>query len=119
MAWTVPVPQDTWKERDTASFLREIHTRLRFGSFSWNPPSVASATAVDTTLTSTDDARLGVLRAGMWIDVCPPSGGITSGLVVEEAWVPADGSLTIRLYNATGSPIDEASGTWSFVGVIV
>jgi len=116
--WTSPKPQDRWSDRETFSFLREIHTRFKHGSFTWNPPSVGANTTVDTTLTTSDAAVLEGLRAGMAVTVTPPS-TLDTGLTVGGAWVATDDTLTIRLGNLTAGAINPASGTWVFMGVIV
>lgn len=115
MPWTMPFPQDnTWKEREVLYFLREIHRRVKFGSFTFDPGSVGAGTALDTTVTG--DAFTG-LRAGMAIVVTPPS-NINAGLGVT-AWVPADDTLTIRLLNVTAGALNPGSATWAFAGVMI
>lgn len=117
MSWTVPLPQDNWKERDTYVFLREVWTRIKADTFTWDPPNLASGVTTDTTLTSTDASQLAGLRAGMPIFVTPPS-TLNSGLVVAGAWVPSDDQLTIRIYNSNGSATNPLSGTWGFGGFL-
>jgi hypothetical protein len=117
MPWTVPRPQDRWSDREIGSFLREIFTRIKFGSFTWDPPSVSANTTVDTTLTTTDAPQVEGLRTGMSVKVTPPS-TVDAGLLLD-AWVPADDQLTVRLRNVTGSGINMTSTTWSFMGVLV
>jgi hypothetical protein len=116
MAWTAGFPTDRMDERQRAAFLREVYTRVKADTFTWNPPNVPATSAVDTTLTTTDAPELTGLRAGMPVAVTPPSTvdtGITWG-----AWVGADDTLTIRLRNHTGSDVDMASGTWGYMGVL-
>ncbi|HYF52976.1 MAG TPA: hypothetical protein VEA41_01820 [Salinarimonas sp.] len=117
MPWTVPLPQDTWGDRDTMSFLREVHTRIKAASFTWNPASVSAGATLDTTLTSASVPQLKGLRAGMAVQVTPPS-SINSGLHVTGAWVPADNQLTVRLYNSTAGALDAGSAIWAFMGVL-
>lgn len=117
MAWSSARPQEqTWEDKELYSFLREIHRRLVFGSFTWNPPNVPAASTVDTTLTTSTVAELRGLRTGMVATVSPPS-AIDAGLIWG-AWVPADDQLTIRLANVTAGGINPGSGTWAFQGVI-
>jgi hypothetical protein len=115
VSWFSPSPLERWEKRDIFVFLREVFTRHRtFGTFTWDPPSVGANTTVDATVT--DDALTG-LRAGQPVYVTPPS-TLDAGLVCGGAWVAADDSITIRLGNVTASPINPASGTWAFQGVI-
>lgn len=119
MAWTVPLPQDNWSERDKNAFLREVWMRYRNAFvFAWDAPSVGAGDTVDTTLTSATVPQLGSFRAGMPVYVSPPP-SITAGLHVTGAWVPADGQLTIRLYNSTGGGIDLGSADWSVGGALL
>lgn len=112
-------PRDNESDKDKWKFVREVHTRFgRFSYFTFDPPNVGAGATVDTTLTTTDDERLEGLREGMFVQVTPPSTGLTAGLHITAAWVPADDQLTIRLYNSTGGGINEASGTWSYAGVL-
>jgi hypothetical protein len=114
MSWGCGLPQDQWKEREISSFLREIHTRWKCDTFTWDPPNVPANSVVSTTLTTVDASTVKGLRAGMPIQVTPPS-DIADGLSVT-AWVATDNTLTIRLRNHTGGAIDQASGTWGFIG---
>lgn len=119
MPWAVAKPQEMQdSDREAYTFLREIHTRCKFGSFTWDAPSIAANTTVDTALTTTDAAVLKGLRAGMAVTVSPPS-TLDTGLVVGAAWVATDDTLTIRLGNLTGSAINPASGTWAFYGSVI
>jgi len=117
MAWLAAFPQERWELPDIRRFLREIHGRTKFGSFTWNPPNVPANSTVDTVLTTSDAADITGLRAGMSIAVTPPA-GIESGL----GWgarVATDNTLTVRLVNATAGAIDPASGTWTFHGMVI
>ena len=91
--------------------------RMRRGTFTWDPGSIAANTVVDTTFTVTDFATLTGNRAGMFVEVVPPS-TLLAGLDVE-AWVAADDELTVRLKNTTGGALNTASGTWAFFGWLV
>jgi len=119
VSWTVGKPlEGTWKERDLYVFLREISTRFKADSFSWNPPNVPANSTVDTTLTTSDDPKLVGLRVGMPITVSPPS-TIDAGIVVGPAWVATDDTLTIRLGNATAGAINPVTGTWAYFGMVI
>jgi|GEM_PF-3430610 len=118
MAWSASFPQESWKDSDSRGFLREIHKRIKFGSFTWNPPNCAANTTTDTTLTTSDTDAVDGLRAGMAVSVTPPS-TLDAGLVVGGAWVATDNTLTIRLGNLTAGGINPASGTWAFMGTLI
>jgi hypothetical protein len=117
MNWTSPKPLDRDAEKPwiVAPFLREIHTRIKFGSFTWDPGSLPGTSQSDTSMTG--NAFMG-LRAGMSIHVTPPA-TLTAGVHVTGAWVANDNELTVRLYNSTGGAIDLGSGTWAFHGVVL
>jgi len=116
MSWTSALPQDTWDEHKKMDFLREIWHRLKFGTFTWDPPSVTASSHADTTLTSATVPALAGLSAGMLVHVTPPS-TIAAGIVVS-SWVTANNSLTIRLRNLTAGAINLPSGTWGFQAVL-
>jgi hypothetical protein len=119
MTWASASPlESTWKDKELYVFLREIFVRGRtFGTFTWDPPNVPGTSTVDTTLTTTTVAELKGLRVGQPVFVSPPS-TINAGIVFGGAWVATDDTLTIRLGNVTAGPINPASGTWAFQGVI-
>lgn len=68
--------------------------------------SSISAGAIGTQTVAVDGAASGDL-----VTLGPPS-SIDSGLMWS-GFVSADDTVTIRLYNTTGSPIDPASATWN------
>lgn len=117
MSWESAFPQERWKEPERFFFFREVYRRLKFGSFTWNPPNVPAASTVDTVLTTSDADEIEGLRVGMSVSVTPPT-GIDSGL----GWgalVATDNTLTIRLVNATAGAINPGSGTWAFHGMVI
>jgi len=119
--WTVAKPlEKAGSDRELHAFAREVFTRLKGGTFVWDPPNVPAGVTVDTTIsaTDTDCEQLEGLRAGMAITVTPPS-TLESGVVVGACWVAADDTLTIRLANATAAGINPASGTWAFAGTVI
>lgn len=118
MSWTAGKPQDTWKDSERMQFLREFYTRLKFGSFTWNPPSIGANTTVDTTLTTSDSQEFSGLRAGMAVVVTPPS-TLDTGISCGGAYVANDSTLTIRLANNTAAPINPTTATWLFMGMVV
>jgi hypothetical protein len=108
---------EKWDDRERAYWFRELGTRLKFNSFTWNAPNVGANSTVDTVLAIADAAQVDGLRVGMAIQVTPPA-TIDAGLI-GWAWVATDNELTIRLVNTTGGGINPASGTWSFIGILV
>jgi len=118
MPWSSARPQENWKPREMWSFLRELWSRPKFGTFTWDPPSIAATTTTDTMLSYTTVPALEGLRAGMPVFVTPPA-GIDNGILVGGAWVATDNTLTIRLRNTSGASIDLPSATWGFVSFIV
>ncbi len=120
MSWTSAKPLDSWgaDSREMFAYHREMYTRTKFDSFTWNPPSVGATTTVDTTLTTADADVLDGLRVGMAVHVTPPS-DIDAGIVLGGAWVATDNTLTIRLGNVTAAPINPGSGTWALHGKVI
>lgn len=110
-------PLDNWSDREKTSLLRDLARRVIVDSFAWDPGSVSANSYLDTTLTAASYPAVTGLRAGMWIALTPPA-GLNAGLLFT-AWVATDNTLTIRLRNLTGSPVDTSSGTWSLLGVLL
>jgi hypothetical protein len=117
VSWKVPFPKDVDAARVAGQFMREVMTRLRFGSFTWNPDPVPANSVLETTLTSASVTALTGLRAGMAIHVTPPA-TIDDSIDIL-AYVAADDSLTVRLKNTSGSPVDIGETTWGFHGVVI
>ncbi len=115
MPWTSPFPQDnSWGDREILQFLREIHRRLQFGTFTWDPGAIGSGVSVDTALAGD---TFTALRAGMAVSITPPS-SFDAGLAVT-GWVATDGALTVRIVNGTAGSINPGSATWAYMGVMV
>jgi hypothetical protein len=116
MPWKYNVTAQS-KERELAYFFQEICTRVKFGSFTWNPDPVLASTMLSTTITAATSVQLTGLRVGMAISVTPPA-TFPAGLAMT-AFVGTDDSLTILLSNYTAGNIDIASATWSFMGIVI
>lgn len=86
------------------SVLANNFPKVQTFSVDLDPGSVAANTAATETLTAN-----GVTTADI-VTVNKPSD--TPGLVIEQAWVSAANTVSIRLYNRTGSPIDAGSETY-------
>lgn len=113
------VPSANWGESERLKWSVALAKALRWNVFTWNPPAIPATTAVDTTLSAAvDDVRLTGLRTGMPVFVTSTT-ILAGGLFCAGAWVPANDSLTVRLVNVTAAPIDPASATWSYFGVIL
>lgn len=84
---------------DTDGFI--FGSRLQ-GSTTYDPPSVAAGASTSTTVTVTS-AALG--------DSVSASFSLPLGGLLMFAEVTATSTVTVRLYNPTGAPIDIASGT--------
>lgn len=84
-----------------------IQTIIR-GQVTFDPASVAATTVADQTFTVT-----GAL-ANDTVVINPPTTALTAGMLVCQAHVSAADTVKVRLYNTTGSPIDLASGSWTY-----
>ncbi len=83
-------------------------TKILKGTVAVNLASLATVTAADLDVTITGAA------VGDSVIIQPPAADMTAGLLVCQAWVAAADTVTIRVYNASGSTIDEASATWIY-----
>lgn len=83
-------------------------TKILRGTISVNPASLNATTAADTSITITGAV------AGDSVVLNPPTAGLTAGMFIVGAWVSAADTVTVRLYNSTGAPIDEAAADWSY-----
>lgn len=79
------------------------------GSFTLDLASLAANTQ------GTDTAAISEARVGDVV-VVTPRAALTEGLAIKHAYVSADGVVTIVLHNHTGSPINEGSATFDYVG---
>lgn len=115
MPWRL-LPQATWGDRERLDFFKEIVTRLKFASFTFDPANVTAGTTLTTVLTTaTVPAVLG-LRAGMPIHVTPGP-NITSGVVVDGFVATAD-TLSVRIVNTTAVDVNLTAATWAFMGIL-
>jgi hypothetical protein len=109
-----PRPSDAAQVADA---IRDMSSRTIVDSFTWDPPNVGAGASVDTTITTSTDVAVRGIRAGSHITLTPPS-DLTAGLLFI-AWSGTDDTLTVRLTNITGSPINQGSGTWVYKAMIV
>ena len=45
------LPQASWSDEDKLNFLRDVQTRIRYGSFTWDPPNLLATSTVDAKFT--------------------------------------------------------------------
>lgn len=74
--------------------------RILYGSASYNPPSIATGTAVGTTVPVVDS------QLGMFVSVSFAQN--LAGIIVT-AWVLSPGTVSVQFSNFTGAPIDLAA----------
>ena len=96
--------------------LRDIVSRFRWGTFTWDPPSIAANTAASTTFTTADSEVFSGLRTGQFVTLTGPVG--LSAALQFRAEVAANDTLTVHVVNTSAAPIDADSGTWSIFGVL-
>jgi hypothetical protein len=97
-------PRTDDKERE--AFDEDLYNCLRYvGTGTVNPGNILTLTVATATI-----AVIGA-RAGMTVQLGPPA-----ALEADLIWsglVTADDTVTVRLYNPTGSTITPASATWT------
>jgi hypothetical protein len=103
-------------DMSTAKFLLESLytgklTNLIVGTVSVDPASIGAGTAGNTDVTVT-----GLTTSHKVVAMCQDA--LEAGLIPLAAYVPTDGTLRIRLYNATGGAIDGNARTWFFIAWI-
>jgi hypothetical protein len=83
-------------------------TKIVRGQVTLDPADVAATTVADQNITITG------ATANDTVIINPPTTAVTAGLLVCQAHVSASNTVTVRLYNTTGSGIDLASGSWTY-----
>lgn len=112
-------PRLNWPPGVLLLWANDLARRFVTGSFTLNPASINATTTVDITLSDlTLYPEIKGLRAGMPVDVTPPS-DLNAGLGVIAKWVATDDTLTIRLRNFTGLAVDQGAGVWSFTSFLL
>lgn len=81
---------------------------VKRGTVTIDPASVNATTVASQTFTLTGAAT------GDSLVINPPAAGLTAGLLVLQTFVSAANQITIVFYNTTGSPIDQASASWTY-----
>ncbi len=81
-----------------------------FGTTSINPASIATVSRGATTFTLTG-AKVGDVL------VCNPPAGLNDDLLYVGCAITAADTATVYLYNPTGSAIDDAAGTWTYLWI--
>ena len=81
--------------------------KIGVGTFTLNPASINTLAVGETDFTLTGAA------VGDIVVVNPPA-ALDDGLVWN-AFVTADNTVQVRIYNSTGGSVDVASATWSYL----
>lgn len=80
----------------------------RKGTVTIDPASINATTVSSQTFT------LSGVVAGDSIVLNPPPTGLTAGLLVMQVYASGTNQITVVFQNTTGSPIDQASGSWTY-----
>ena len=107
---------DRLSDADLRAVIRDIVSRFRWGTFAWDPASIAANATASTTFTTADSQVFSGLRTGQHVTLTAPVG--LSGALHFRAEVATDDTLTVHLTNTSAGAIDAASGTWSIFGVL-
>lgn len=116
MPWKFNVTSKS-TEREKEYFFQEICTRVKFGTFTWDPPSIAASTTTTTVIDAATYPEVTGCRVGMAIKVVPPS-TFPAGMVLD-AFVATDDTISVMLTNYTAAPIDMAETDWPFFGIVI
>lgn len=121
MPWITPQPQPAQDDRERLNFLREIWSRLKWGTVTFTPVSVASLAARTYLVAAsggdvTTNAAIG-LRVGMPVTVTWPSAPST-GLILD-CWCDAADTLKVRFQNFSAGPLTPPAGAYAFKGVVI
>lgn len=121
MPWITPQPQPAQGERERLNFLREIWSRLKWGTITFTPAAVAPLTGTIYLVAAsggdvTTNAVVG-LRVGMPITVTWPSTS-PAGLVLD-CWCDAADTLKVRFQNFSGAALTPPAGAYAFNGVVI
>lgn len=86
-------------------------SRIRAGSFTLDVTSISASSSLDMTVTIN-----GLDVATNWVvDVRPLSADLPAGISIGTTRVTADNTVKVRFNNATTSPVDPASQTYSWI----
>lgn len=88
-------------------FCKTAQSYIAFTEKTVNPGSVGANDTLDV------DVPWDKVLPSHFIEVKAPS--LASGLGIVGCWCAAAGTVKVRLMNATGTPINDASQTWSFL----
>lgn len=116
MPWKFNVTAKS-SQKELTNFFLEICTRVKFGAFTWDPPSVAPATTTATVIDAATYPEVTGCRVGMAVKVVPPA-TFPAGMILD-AHVATDDTITVLLTNYTAAPIDIGSTSWPFFGIVV
>lgn len=83
-------------------------TKIVKGTVAVNPSSLTTGTGEILTVTLTGAA------VGDAVILHPPAAGLTTGLLICQAYVSATDTVKVQIWNPTGGTIDEASANWIY-----
>jgi hypothetical protein len=84
-------------------------TKIYKGTVAVNPASIGDNDIGTTTVTITGAV------VGDIVLMCPPTAGLTAGLMAGVAYVSAADTVKLSIANCSGGAVDEASATWSYI----
>lgn len=84
--------------------------KIKKGSVTVNPASIAAGAVGETTVTITG------VQVGDLVQLIPPT-TLEAGLVIGQPFVSAADTVKFRMINGTGGAVDAASGSWTYVWV--
>lgn len=83
-------------------------TKILKGTVSVTVAALTAASEADVTVTGTSSV------AGDAVIITPPNAAAETGLGVALCWVPASGSITIRMSNFSGSTLTGSTSNWTY-----
>lgn len=99
--------RDSWQaEGGLQAGSGTLVTNIIKGTATVDPDEIGAGATADVAITATGAV------AGDSAIVNPPA--LTAGLLVTNVWVSDANEITARLFNETGSAINQTAGTWSF-----
>jgi hypothetical protein len=83
-------------------------SKILKGTVAVNPASIAAGAELAVAIT------ISGVTAGDSVILNPPAAGLTAGMSIMSVRASATDTVTVRLRNDSGAPIDEASATWTY-----
>ncbi len=85
-----------------------VITKILKGTVAVNPSSLLTMTGEELAVTLTG------AEVGDAVILHPPAAGLTTGMLVGQAYVSAADTVTVQIFNASGGTINEASANWIY-----